>query len=124
MKTKILRKVLICIFILLFLVFCVNQNYLYATDWQNLNQFDGNSNDKLNTSAKNIVGAILNVTRIIGTGVAIIMLIAVAMKYMMSAPGERADIKKHAVPYVVGAVVLFGSVGILSIIQNFTNNIK
>ena len=44
------------------------------------------------------------------------MLIVLAMKYMMSAPGERADIKKHAVVYVVGAVV--------GIIQKFSDNIN
>ena len=51
------------------------------------------------------------------------MLAAVAMKYMSSAPGDRAEIKKHAVIYVVGAIVLFGSAGILEIIQKFADNI-
>ena len=43
---------------------------------------------------------------------------------MMAAPGDRADIKKHAVVYVVGAVVLFASTGILSIIQMFSESIN
>ena len=51
------------------------------------------------------------------------MLTAVAIKYMSAAPGERAEIKKHAVPFVVGAVVLFASSGILTIIQQFAENI-
>ena len=60
--------------------------------------------------------------RIVGAGVAIIMIIAVAIKYMSAAPGERADIKKHAVPFVVGAIVLFASSGILGIIADFASN--
>ena len=38
--------------------------------------------------------------------------------------GDKADIKKHAVPFVIGVVVLFGSSGILAIIANFASNIK
>lgn len=75
-------------------------------------------------SARNIVGAIISVMRIIAVGVAIIMLVVLAMKYMMAAPGDKADIKKHAVVYVVGATVLFASSGILGIISEFASNIK
>ena len=34
--------------------------------------------------------------------------------------GDKAEIKKHAVVYIVGAVVLFGATGLLGIIKNFT----
>ena len=44
---------------------------------------------------------------------------------MYSAPGDRAEIKKHAVVYIVGAVVLFASSGILGIIKDFADkNVK
>jgi hypothetical protein len=46
------------------------------------------------------------------------------MKYMMAAPGDKAEIKKSAVIYVVGAIVLFAVGGILSIIQKFAENIS
>ena len=77
------------------------------------------------TSAKNIVGAILAVAKVVAVGVALIMLVVLAIKYMSAAPGDKAEIKKHAVVYVTGAVVLFGSAGILNIIEKFaTTNIK
>ena len=56
-------------------------------------------------------------------GVAVTMLVMVAIKYMSAAPGEKADIKKHAVIYVVGAIVMFASTGILGIIQKFAAGI-
>ncbi len=71
-----------------------------------------------------IMGALLDITRIIAAGVAVIMITAVAMKYLLAAPSEKAEIKKHAVVYVVGALVLFASSGILSIIKQFSNNIN
>ena len=56
-------------------------------------------------------------------GVAITMLLVLAMKYMSAAPSEKADIKKHAVVYVVGAVVMFAASGLLTIIGNFASSI-
>ena len=71
----------------------------------------------------NISGAIITITRVVCVGVAITMLVVLAIKYMTSAPGDRATIKKHAVVYVVGAVVMFACTGILGIIQNFAASI-
>ena len=47
------------------------------------------------------------------------MLIVLAIKYISAAPGDKAEIKKHAVVYVVGAVILFAATGILQIIRTF-----
>lgn len=75
-------------------------------------------------SVQRIIGAVLTIVQVIGTGVAVIMLIVLAIKYISAAPGDKADIKKHAVVYVVGAVVLFAASGILGIVKNFAGNIK
>ena len=77
----------------------------------------------LTTPTQKVMKAIITVTRTVATGIAVIMLVVLAMKYMIAAPGDRADIKKHAVVYVIGAVVLFASSGILGIILKFAKNI-
>ena len=61
--------------------------------------------------------------RIVCVTIAIVILLAISMKYMMSAPGDRADIKKHAIHYVIGAFILFGVTGILGILDNFAKQI-
>lgn len=66
-----------------------------------------------------IIGSLITIVQIIGVGVAIIMLIVLAIKYISAAPGDKAEIKKHAVVYVVGAIVLFAASGILGIIKQF-----
>ena len=63
---------------------------------------------------------IIGIIQIIGTAIAVVMLIWLAIKYISAAPSEKADIKKSATIYVVGAVLLFGAVGVLEIIKNFT----
>lgn len=123
MKLNSVLKIMISVLAIALVMACLVPNFTFATDWKSVTQFDGKSDTGLNNSAQSIIGAILGVTRIIAVGVAIIMLVVLAMKYMMSAPGDRADIKKHAVVYVVGAVVLFGASGLLGIIQNFAQNI-
>ena len=72
-------------------------NFVFASDYASLiTDLDGQAGyTGLNESAKSIVGAIISVTKIVAVGVALIMLAAVAMKYMSSAPGDRAEIKKQ-----------------------------
>ena len=72
-------------------------------------------------STQSIVGTAINIIRIVGTGIAIIMLTYVAIKYMSAAPSEKAEFKKSAMALIVGAIVLFAATNILSIIANFAS---
>ena len=82
------------------------------------NNYEGSAGTATSNAMGGIVYTILNIVQVIGTGVAIIMLVVLAIKYISAAPGDKAEIKKHAVVYIVGAVVLFGASGILGIIKN------
>lgn len=75
-------------------------------------------------SINTIIGSIITIVQVVGVGVAIIMLIVLAIKYISAAPGDKADIKKHAVVYVVGAIVLFAASGLLGIIKNFASAVS
>ena len=75
------------------------------------------------TKVNTMAGQILGIVQVIGMAVAVIMLIVLAIKYISAAPSDKAEIKKHAVVYVVGAVVLFAASGILEIVQQFAGNI-
>lgn len=75
------------------------------------------------TALGNIGGMFLSVAQIIGTSVAVVMLIVLAIKYISAAPNDKADIKKHAVVYIVGAIVLFAASALLGILKNFTTGI-
>lgn len=82
----------------------------------------GAKGKKLTESTTNVVGTIVNTIQIVGSGVAIIMIIYVAIKYMSAAPSEKAEFKKSATAYIVGAVVLFASSQILGVIANFASS--
>lgn len=85
--------------------------------------FDDNAAETNATDfANNSANLVISIMRIVGVTIAVLMLLVLAIKYMTSAAGERADIKKHAIVYVVGAVLLFGAVGILGMINDLTTN--
>ena len=76
------------------------------------------------SSINSILGAILTIIQVVGAGGAVIMLIVLTIKYMVAAPGDKADIKKSASIYILGAVILFSTSGILGIIRKFSGNVK
>ena len=125
MKKNMLKVTSAILTILMVSMVLTNFAYADGAGWSG--SIDGIANGKptsagytsANSAVEEVVSAIINIIRIVAIGVAVIMLIAVAMKYLTAAPGDKAEIKKHAVVYVVGAVVLFGIYGILGIIADF-----
>ena len=74
------------------------------------------------TVTKDIIGAILNTIRVASAGIAVVILIVLACKYMLASAGDRADIKKYAMNYIIGAFIMFGATAITSIIKTFVDN--
>ena len=68
--------------------------------------------------------AVLSIAQIICVGIAIIMLIVLAIKCISAVLLGKAEIKKHMAVYVVGAILLFATSGILESIKRFASMIK
>lgn len=118
---KIVKKMFI-VFISLILIFNIVQSTVYATSgvYSSIKKIaNSSSTGGAVTSVNNMAGSVISIAKVICAGVAIIMITVIAMKYMLAAPTEKADIKKHAVVYVVGAIIMFAATAILQIIQNF-----
>lgn len=125
-----MKKKIICMLLALLLIFSVFQTMVLAEGTTGGSSFDwsgkmnemttGEGDAEVLEPINDMAGTAITVAQVIAVGVAIIMLIVLAMKYMLSAPSDRADIKKHAVVYVVGAVVMFACTGILEIIRKLS----
>ena len=61
--------------------------------------------DGINNVGKNIVSIITT----IGIIVAVIVLLILGIKYMMGSASEKAEYKKTMIPYLIGAVLIFGA---------------
>ena len=131
MRISAIFKILLSLSIIVFILLPVtNVNAEEPTGSNNdnfkLDVFNGEAEvpENINNFTNNTIKAAIGAIRLVGTSIAIIILLVISMKYMMASAGERAEIKKHAVPFVIGATVLFAAGGILTIILNFSNNIQ
>ena len=120
MKNKIMKISVILIMILL-VVFITNVEASGMIDQiqQNI-KTDTGAAKSATSFGKNIIGAI----QVGGVGIAIIMLLYIAMKYMIAAPSEKAEYKKTLISYTIGAVILFGAMGILELVKNVMTNLS
>ena len=85
--------------------------------------FAGNSasNTPGSTAVKQIISAVLEVVRTAGAGIAVVILMVIAAKYITASAGDRADIKKYAFNYIIGAIILFGATGLLTVVKSFVD---
>lgn len=97
------------------IVLCTFSVNIYAVDLSQLDGQNWNTNVPKDT-IYGIGGEVIAVLQVVGASVAVIMLIVVAIKYLTSSPNDRAEVKKHMVPYIVGALFIFGA------IRNNSNN--
>lgn len=111
MKKKITSKIVL-IGIVLILIFSRS-----ALATQEIKINTENISDKITNPMKVIIG----IFQVVAVGIGSIMLVVLAIKYMAAAPGDKAEIKKHVVVYIVGACMAFASSGIVGIIQVFAN---
>lgn len=122
-KKNIKFNKVICVFLLVSCLLCMmtsSVNAKFATE----DEFDGETAlGDVDTAVNSTAVTLISIARIVGVAIATVMLLVISIKYMISSAGDRADIKKHAVAYVIGAVVLFGAVGILGAIQGIADKI-
>ena len=121
-KTK---KILMITILLIIASLLITHN-VYADAYTGWNTYNPSAKDNSGASASvgNMANAILSIVQVVAMGTAVVMLIVLGIKYISASPGDKAEIKKHAVVYVVGAVILFGATGIIGIIRSFaTSNI-
>ena len=72
---------------------------------------------------KDGLGKVLSLVRILALGVAAIMLVVIATKYMSGSARVKAQLKTDIPTYLIGAVVLFGTAGFLRIIEWFITDV-
>ena len=66
---------------------------------------------------------ILLIVQIVGSVIAVIMLMVLGVKYMMASAEGKADIKKQVIIYVVGAVLLFGAANIAGMFRGLASSL-
>lgn len=75
-----------------------------------------------NTGLQNTVGNVIGIIQFICYAAAVILIVMLGIKFMTAAPDAKAEIKKSAVIYVVGAVLVFAAGLLLNLIKNVTKD--
>lgn len=83
----------------------------------------GASSD-LSKKATSMGGVVLGLFQAVGTVVAVVILVWLGIKYIMASPDGKAEIKKQAFGYILGAVLLFGAVWLVPLIQGLVSSMK
>lgn len=121
MKNKIL-KIMSILVVIIMMVMCLS-NIVMADDLLDPTSVTAQSTTA-STSVGNIISEVLGIVQVIAIGVAVIMLVVLAIKYISASPSEKANIKEGLKIYIVGAVLLFGASGILQILKSFAGQIQ
>lgn len=123
--TKRIMKVISIVLVAAFALMMLSQVAFAASASESdpTQMFQGKTdNSGASNAVTNIIGSIINIAQIIGMGVAVIMLVVLAIQYISAAPEGKAEIKKNSTIYIVGAIILFSAAAILQIVKSFAES--
>ncbi len=76
------------------------------------------------TALTEMSGKIIGIIYVVAMLVSVGMLLVIGIKYITSSPDQKADLKARAVPYLIGAALIFGAANILKFIEKISTWIK
>lgn len=68
------------------------------------------------TSVTTIGNQIIGIITTVGVVVAVVVLLVLGIKYMMGSTEEKAKYKETMIPYLVGAILIFGASAITKVV--------
>jgi len=81
----------------------------------NIASIAGSGSNMMNT-INNVIGLM----QIAGTGIALVVVTLLGIKYMLASPSEKAETKKIIMPILIGCVLLFGGVNIMAAVAELS----
>lgn len=86
------------------------------------NQLKGNTS-AAQEDVMNIGNQIIGIITAVGVVVAVVILLVLGVKYMMGSASEKAEYKKTMIPYLVGAILIFGASAITKVVVGLASGI-
>lgn len=120
------KKICLVLLILIILASCICISKCYAADsivdklsgMQNVSTPDTSSNG---TGIPAAINSVISLLQYVGSGIAIIIVTILGIKYILASPSEKADVKKAIFPILIGCALLFGGVNIAALIADFSD---
>ena len=111
-KSKIIFKTFVTM-ILTLLIFSMN---IYATKSIDTNISLGTTTAI--SSSNRVIGNFVGVFQVVGSVIAVVALLIIGFRYMLSSAQEKADLKGVLGYYIVGAILVFATSNVLSLVYN------
>lgn len=121
MKRYVLKMSFVLI-ICCILLFCISDVVSAGSMINGINNQIGQNSNTI-TSIFNTSNKILGAIEVVGTGIAIVMLMYIAIKYITVSPEGKAEYKKTAIAYVIGAAILFAAPKLVKVLMEIAQNI-
>lgn len=71
-----------------------------------------------------ILNSVIKLIQIAGTGISVLMVTMLGIKYMLASSSEKAEIKKTAMPIIIGCVLLFAAVNLVGIVASVGDSLN
>ena len=82
------------------------------------------SDTGMNSELKDKAGIALGIIQTVGSVISVIALAVIGIKYMLGSVEEKAEYKKTMMPYIIGAIMVFATSNIVSILYNLGKEIN
>lgn len=116
---KKLDKVLSIVMIVL-MIACVCTSVFATVD---PSQIDPNKGTDADDTLTNIGSSVLSIITSVGIVLAVVLVAVLGIKYMMGSTEEKAEYKKSMIPYLVGAILVFGASAIGKAVIGFGTSV-
>lgn len=123
MNTK--RIVKIISILLLIAILCSAFSIVFATGDDGLLESATKTDATGVTASAGLTGTtqrVIGIVKYICYAAAVIMLVILGISYITASPEGKAEIKKTAIQYVIGAALVFAAGAVLQIIQSVINH--
>ena len=118
-----MKKIISVLFLLLIFSFVTGTGNVFADNGIN-GIIAGMSNASTLTSANagsgigQTINNVIGLLQLAGTGISVIVVTMLGIKYLIASPSEKADTKKMIMPILIGCILLFGAVNLVALIAD------
>ena len=117
------RKIIILFVIIFFAIstfnLCYSADVKFSADTYKPSDLTNDDTKVAFDKAGIILGAVRNISVV----VSVISLMVIGIKYMMGSAEEKAEYKKTFIPYLIGAILLFGASAFATQLYDWATNI-
>lgn len=121
-----MKKIVLMLLLVLIISLFIGTMNVYATDEGIDGIINGMANASKLTEANagtgiaKTINDVIGLLQLAGTGISVIVVTMLGIKYLIASPSEKADTKKMIMPILIGCILLFGAVNLVALVADFS----